>query len=242
MVGNIAASWEPIVAPAVTPKATLLSGPNVYNAHTIANGGTVLATGLIRSLTARGSVPTCGGGPPQCPCAPNGFGCGGQSTTDIYVAVFGQTPAGAVATGGIFHSTSAVTTWTEMDTGIAAADKDHVWAIASQTLFGDLMFVTIKGGPGQLYKSTDAAATWTQSNTGLPAGADVLSVAINPADANVVYAGTSNGLYVSTDGGGTFTLSGLVGHEVRAVAFYHFDQTIVLAATGDSGGLYTKGP
>ena len=48
----------------------------------------------------------------------------GSVANNLYVAVLGETPSGGPATGGVFHSTNSAVTWTETDTGIAAADRD----------------------------------------------------------------------------------------------------------------------
>src|SRR5262249_28620946 len=97
-------------------------------------------------------------------------------------------------------------------------------------------------GPGQLYKSTTSGASWTQQNTGLPAGADVLSVAVSPLAANTVYVGTSNGLYISTDGAATFAISpGLVGRQVRAIGI-NADGSVILIGTSEVNGLYAAAP
>lgn len=59
-----------------------------------------------------------------------------------------------------------------------------------------------------LWSSTDAGATWSRTDRGISDN-NVLSVAVDPFDPHVVYAGTlSHGLYRSTDGGGRWSKSG----------------------------------
>src|SRR5262249_10727179 len=122
---------------------------------------------------------------------------GGQF--DVYVAVFGQTPAGAPATGGIFRAcdlqTASGGTWVERDTGLAASDRALVWtltvdpaSVSAATLlcvdgsthagFATTYYAALRGG-GQVYKTTDGGGTWVQSNAGLPAGAEVYEIAID---------------------------------------------------------------
>lgn len=77
-------------------------------------------------------------------------------------------------------------------------------------------------GPVFVSKSTDAGLNW--SNTGnFPAGlTGVFSLQVDPIDANVVYAGTNDGVYVSIDGGSNWSAfnagtDGLGGHGVAAL-------------------------
>jgi hypothetical protein len=170
---------------------------------------------------------------------------GGQF--DVYVAVFGQTPAGAPATGGIFRAcdlqTTSGGTWVERDQGLAPSDRDRVWSItadpasitAATFLCGDgstrsgsasTYYAALRGG-GQVYKTTDGGQTWIKSNVGLPAGAEVYEIAIDCfaattatqcQDHTLLYAATSKGLYRSNDAGATWTVDGFEGQVVRAVA------------------------
>jgi photosystem II stability/assembly factor-like uncharacterized protein len=66
---------------------------------------------------------------------------------------------------------------------------------------------------GKLYKSTNGGDDWTQIDPGWT-NTDVLSLAINPVDTDVLYAGTSGaeketaatgGIYQSTDSGNSWT-------------------------------------
>lgn len=131
-------------------------------------------------------------------------------SSDIYVAVLGQTPAGDPATGGIYWTCdlqgAAGGAFVERDTGIAAADKPLVGALlADPASFtsatracptsGDIVggyattyYAAVRGG-GQIYKTTDGGETWIQSNVGLPAGASVFSLAL---DCSRVVAGFPN--------------------------------------------------
>ena len=175
---------------------------------------------------------------------PRGFASGGQS--DVYVAVYGQTPSGAAAGGGIFHACDLTAmaggSYEERDAGLAADDRDRVWSLAvdpasitsepfacgATTVTGaaTTYYAALRGG-GQIYKTTDAGATWRKANAGLPAGAEVYEIAIDcfsatPAalcqDHQLLYAATSAGLYASSDGGASWRLDGFAGAVVRTVA------------------------
>lgn len=167
------------------------------------------------------------------------------ATNDIYVAVWGQTPAGDPATGGIFLTCDQVGTaggsYVERDAGLAAADQALVWSItvdpssvmsgartcgaATFTGFATTYYAALRGG-GQAYKTSDGGASWGESNLGLPAGAEVYKIAIDCfgttsptrcVDPQLLYAATSTGLYRSTDGGAHWALAGLEGKAVRGV-------------------------
>ena len=61
-----------------------------------------------------------------------------------------------------------------------------------------------------IWKSGDRGATWAESDAGLPPGnpSVALSLAIDPVDSRVVYAGTGGGVYRSTDAGATWAAAG----------------------------------
>jgi len=60
-----------------------------------------------------------------------------------------------------------------------------------------------------VYVSHDGGASWSPGNSGLAADANVSSLAVDPADAQLVYAGTTNhGILRSTDGGQTWAQMG----------------------------------
>lgn len=78
---------------------------------------------------------------------------------------------------------------------------------------------TSGGKSGLLYGSTDGGHSWSlrTSATDLPGGAGLDQLAIDHANPNILYA-TSNGLlYVSRDGGGSFTRARINNEDVTAV-------------------------
>jgi photosystem II stability/assembly factor-like uncharacterized protein len=121
---------------------------------------------------------------------------------------------------GVYKSTDAGKTWTNM----GLRDSKHVGRIAIHPQNPDIVFVAALGhlwGPNKergLFKSEDGGKTWknvlfVDPDTG------VVDVAIDPSDANVMYAasyqrrrsafgfhggGPGSGLWKSTDGGNTW--------------------------------------
>ncbi len=198
-----------------------------------------------------------------------GIASGGAK--DVYVAVYGQTPAGAPASGGIFRACDLTATaggaYAERDTGIAFDDRNRVWSLTvdpssintnpfqcgESTSSGSATtyYAALRGG-GQIYKTTNSGLNWYRRNTGLPAGAEVYVIAIDCysngqvtycPDPDLLYAGTSAGLYKTTDGGEHWTLDGFEGQVVRAVAIHPSATPLqMLVGVDDAVGVYRNTP
>jgi hypothetical protein len=102
-----------------------------------------------------------------------------------------------------------------------STDKGATWTVVSTLSVRDLKFNT--ANPQTVYaggysanvflRSTDGGTTWTSGATGLPtSGTQRIAIGVTPLDATYVYALVANntdygfkGLYLSTDGGLTFT-------------------------------------
>ena len=112
-------------------------------------------------------------------------------------------------------------------------------------------YPTIANG---IFKSTNGGATWVHSSTGLPtqfgpgtSQGDVLAMAINPANPQVLYAAVVNlfstpingRVYKTTNGGANWfeTSTGIAGQDVRALLIDPNDATgeTVYAGTGGDG-------
>jgi hypothetical protein len=107
--------------------------------------------------------------------------------------------------GGIYRSINGGTNWTQTST-LGVRDLEAKPTNPS---------ILYAGGYGAniFLRSTDGGATWAAAGTGLPTtGVQRVAVAVTALDTNYVYAFLSNntdygfkGLYLSTDGGATFT-------------------------------------
>jgi photosystem II stability/assembly factor-like uncharacterized protein len=109
---------------------------------------------------------------------------------------------------GVFKSTNAGTSWTSTSSG-SNANCIIVNPLRSQTLY------TTTGGYSAdiIKKSTDGGATWVPIVAGLPASIARAQLALAPGDTARLYASIANpstyatlGLYMSTDGGASWTL------------------------------------
>jgi photosystem II stability/assembly factor-like uncharacterized protein len=103
-----------------------------------------------------------------------------------------------------------------------------------------------------IYKSTDGGVTWSLMNTGLPSPPEIHTLAINPQDPNVLFAGTAyrnpvvpqpqQGIYRTTDGGQHWTqLHGGLPSPiyVNQIAVHPLQPNIVYAASEmTNSGIY----
>ena len=87
--------------------------------------------------------------------------------------------------------------------------------------------------------SRDGGTSWELTADDQFQGVPVLDVAVDPTDAQVVYAATGTGLFKSVDGGAAWTqVSGLPEKKrVHTVAVSPTDPQYVLAGVGEGGGI-----
>lgn len=160
---------------------------------------------------------------------------------------------------GVFKSLDGGATWVHSSDGLprlAGAGSSHwnVLALALDPNDGNVLYAgayePVGGGfSGRVFKSIDAGANWTDISVGI-AGQDVRALLVDPADSDVVYAGTGgsianpSGIYKSTDGGLTWNSFsiGLPADAATALALDPHDPARLLAGT--PGGLweYTQVP
>ncbi|MHB1539555.1 MAG: WD40/YVTN/BNR-like repeat-containing protein, partial [Solirubrobacteraceae bacterium] len=116
------------------------------------------------------------------------------------------------AGGGVWSSANDGGTWVthtdNVPTGLAigalAIDPENEEVVYAGTgeanNCGDCFY------GGGVLKSTDGGETWEVENPkGIFSGVDFASLAVDPHNANVVYAATNRGFYISTDGGGEWS-------------------------------------
>ena len=88
------------------------------------------------------------------------------------------------------------------------------------------------GGRSGSASTASRAGRWLP--TGGPDGGFVISLAVDPADPRVVYAGGFDNIFKSTDGGGTWHYVGHAGAEVSALAIDPtHPETVYAGTTGD---------
>ena len=137
------------------------------------------------------------------------------------------------AGSGVWHSNDHGDTWTAINT----SDNGQ---LASELVFGlaahgtNLFAGTARNG---VYRSTDGAATWKRANTGFPLG--TFSVfALSAIGANVI-AGTTGGIFLSTNGGTSWTRKTDTQFQTRRTASADgFAYALVNTGFGTSTGIY----
>ena len=154
------------------------------------------------------------------------FGGGASPSAILYVSVNGTG-------GGVFKSTTAgAASYSFSSTNFP---QTQVLSIASAATSPTTVFAGTSGQGAGIYVSTDGGATWNPSGTGL-GNTVVKALAVDPSNAQNVYAGTAAGIYVSKNGGATWTLSGVPSSAVTALAILNGTPSTVYAAT--ASGLY----
>lgn len=166
------------------------------------------------------------------------------------------------ANDGVYKTTNGGGSWTRMVTGIQETQRG-IQAIVIDPTNSDVAYIAVFDGvsdsPTGLYKTTDGGNNWNPSTNGLGTIRNFLSLAINPIDPNVVYAGTSflvtaqtgpSTIYKTTDAGGNWfeVNNGLPTdptdiNPVRTLTVSKDDPTVVIAGlfvnSADLlGGLY----
>src|SRR4030095_12637973 len=124
----------------------------------------------------------------------NGLGNGGvQALLYDGSTLFAGTPADAV---GIYRSTKGGASWDPAAAGLPVAT-----IIRGQIAFAGYVFAGTEGDG--IYRSSDHGNTWTKTDVNNSLLAHQLVFTFCAKD-NALYAGASNGIYKSTDGGATF--------------------------------------
>jgi photosystem II stability/assembly factor-like uncharacterized protein len=102
--------------------------------------------------------------------------------------------------GHIYKTTNGGASWSDSSSGLTSADIRAL--LVDATVPASPIVYAAGGGtsgnPGGVFKSYDGGATWHSISVGLPADA-ALSLALDPANHNKLYAGTSSGVWEITE-------------------------------------------
>lgn len=214
---SIADTWRPI-GPA---------GSKVLNiAVTPASFTTVYATlldgGIIRSPdNGINWLPINSGLPVQLPVL-------------VTVVLDPQTPATLYAAGdGVYRSSNGGDNWAPATTGLPT--NAFVRALAINPSTPQILFAAIEGSG--IYRTTNGGGVWAPVVTGL-SDLNVRSIAIDPGEPTLMYAGTGDGVFRSIDGGTTWnpSRSGLPSNsKINTIQINPIATDIVYAGTNESG-------
>lgn len=197
--------------------------------------------------------------------------CVAVSAVNPNVVMCGSTNTGT--NPGVYRSSDGGANWIRVVTGITETNI-NIQALAIDPVNPNTAYCTVFDGATNsangLYKTTDAGATWVPSTTGIGSIKNFLSVAVNPLNANVVYAGTSfdpltstgpSKVYKSVNGGNSWSeiSNGLPSlstdvKPIRQISISRSDTSIVLLGqfintdtlgggmyvTTNGGGLWQK--
>ena len=153
---------------------------------------------------------------------------------------------------GTFKSTNGGTEWTDVNNGIPLGA--YISSLAVSPNYGNDQTVYAGINGFGVYKSTNGGASWTDLNTGLTDqygnniyGIYSLVLSPNYATDQTIYAGTSNGVFISTNGGTDYTAmnTGLTNStyiQTLALSPNYADDHTVLAGTYGGVWSYTSSP
>jgi photosystem II stability/assembly factor-like uncharacterized protein len=142
---------------------------------------------------------------------------------------------------GLLRSVDGGQAWVAVGAGLPLGNQGifRMQSDASHNLYAELS----PSGPGlhTLYRSTDRGATWNAVDAGLPAGTQVNDLLADPLG-TALYAGTSNGVFVTMDGGAHWAAGsdGLISTYVTRLAAGPAHSGVLYAAT--QGGLAVSPP
>jgi photosystem II stability/assembly factor-like uncharacterized protein len=184
------------------------------------------------------------------------------SKTNPNIVMVGSTNTGT--SPGVYKTTNGGSNWINMSSGIT--DTLAIQALEIDPVNPNIAYVGIFTGTGNasngLYKTTNGGQNWFVSNTGMGANKNMLAIAVNPLNPNVVYCGTSFMLpnppgtgptyvYKSVNGGATWTnmSTGLPPlatdiNPVRVLSVSSADTSVVIAGlfmnTTTNGGFFVS--
>lgn len=133
---------------------------------------------------------------------------------------------------GLYKTTNGgVNGWNILNAGLGGGPGSD---IRSLSIAQSSPNTVIAGTGNGIYKTTDGASNWTA--TGTVSTTDILSVAIDPGNEQIMYAGTQGGdkLYRSSNGGaswGLFNTGLAAANEVRQIGVAPSNPSILYAAT-----------
>jgi photosystem II stability/assembly factor-like uncharacterized protein len=139
---------------------------------------------------------------------------------------------------GIFKSTDGGNTWLQLTAGLPAQIGRAEIAPAPSNSHVVYAYADTQKNGGAVYRSDDAGANFTREN-GDPEiaqrGDDLVSIAVDPRDANVVYL-TNTSTYRSNDGAKTFTaIKGAPGGDDYHTVWIDPNNSNVIALASDQG-------
>ncbi|MBE2219722.1 MAG: T9SS type A sorting domain-containing protein [Ignavibacteria bacterium] len=186
--------------------------------------------------------------------------CVAVSASNPNIVMCGSTNGGT--NPGVYRSTDGGSNWSRLVAGIT--DTTNIQQIVIDPVNPLIAYIAIFTGTGNaingLYKTTDGAATWVPITNGIGPIKNFLSLAINPRNPNVLYAGSSfnpqtslgpSKIYKTVNGGALWVdmSSGLPAlstdiKPIRCISIGNPDTSLVLTGlfqnTDSLGGMFVS--
>ena len=144
----------------------------------------------------------------------------------------------ATASGGIWKSTNAGSTWVPLTDELSILTHGAIAIDPSNhnTIYAGTGEYTQGSGGDGLFRSTDGGLTWARIATATQVGSTCSRIAVDPTDPLVIHVTGSNGYVRSTDGGATWSTR-LAGGSCSDLALNPVNpQTVFIARQGQ--GIY----
>lgn len=134
---------------------------------------------------------------------------------------------GETQNGGLFRTANGGSSWSQALNGINQ-NENVTWVapiIAHPSISG-----TFYVARQSVYRSTNNGASWTAISSSINGASAVREMAISKTNPSVLYATTGSFVFLSTDGGTTFTnkTTGLPGRTITSVNVHPNDENIAL--------------
>jgi len=134
---------------------------------------------------------------------------------------------GETQNGGIFRTTNGGTSWSSATSGISTSEN-VAWVapiIAHPTTDG-----TFYVARQRVYRSTNNGGAWTAISANVNGSSAVREMAISKSNPLIMYATSGSNIFLSTDGGATFTnkTSGLPSRTITSVNIHPNDENTAL--------------
>ena len=162
---------------------------------------------------------------------------------------------GSSVGGGLSRSIDGGQNWTTLTSSLPGSTSSlglAIYALAINPLNTSTLYAATSSG---VLKTTDGGVTWTTVNSGLPRGVlqtpnfniqgrpllplaptePVQALAIAPANPTSLYAGTPRGVFKTTNGGQSWTASGLATQSLYTFAISPANPSTLYAGTQDGG-------
>lgn len=134
---------------------------------------------------------------------------------------------GETQNGGLFRTTNGGSSWSQATSGINTGENvTWVAPIIAHPSISGTFFVARQ----RVYKSTNNGASWTAVSSNINGSSAVREMAISKTNPSVLYATTGSYVFLSTDGGATFTnkTTGLPGRTITSVNIHPNDENIAV--------------